>query len=82
MGLDVSTSVFPLAWKDQGAQMGENRLDKFYQSILGGHPSRERTSPPILSNKIVKSHSIRLSKQLRYNKEISRDKTVLGKEDG
>jgi hypothetical protein len=38
MGLDNPTPFFPLPWQDQGTQMGENRLGKFYHSIDGGHP--------------------------------------------
>jgi hypothetical protein len=45
MGLDAPTSVFPLASKDHGAQMGGNRLSKFNQSIYVGHPLRELASP-------------------------------------
>jgi hypothetical protein len=37
MGLGISTFFFPLACKNQGAEMGENRLGKFYQSIFGGY---------------------------------------------
>jgi hypothetical protein len=61
MGLDISAFFFPLACKIQGAKMGENRLDKSYQSILGEHfPSVSASQDHISYYKIevsIDSHS-------------------------